>query len=146
MRKLSLTLLAAAAAALLASPAVASADPAPADGPGVAQVRAYVAALISHNADAVRFAPDTVRVENGATTATTGAQIADDIRNSPVYKTFQGYRDLTITQNGDKVTGRWLLDAGLGPVKVVTVAVNETFDVPDGVIHHLDAQISPAGS
>ena len=63
-----------------------------------------------------------------------------------MYKTFQGYRDLTLTQNGDTVTGRWLLDAGVGPVRVVTLAVAETFEVRDGVIHHLDARISPAGS
>lgn len=141
MRTLSLTFLAVAAAGLLATPATATA--APADSLGVAQVRAYVDALISHNPDAVRFAPDAVRVENGATTATSGAQISDDIRNSLVYKTFQGYRDLTITQNGDKVTGHWLLGVGVGNARVATVDVNETFDVSGGVIHHLDARISP---
>ena len=146
MRTTSLTLLTAVAAAVLVGPGIASADPVPTDSTDIAQVRAYVDALISHNTDAVRLAPDTVRVENGATTATTGAQISDDLRNSPVYKTFQGYRDLTLTQNGDTVTGRWLLDAGGGPVRLVTLAVVETFEVRDGVIHHLDARISPAGS
>lgn len=60
-----------------------------------------------------------------------------------MYKTFQGYRDLTLTQNGDRPL---VLDAGVGPVRVVTLAVAETFEVRDGVIHHLDARISPAGS
>ncbi len=140
MRLLGLTLLTACTAGLIAAPATSTA--APADSPGVAQVRAYVQALISHNPDGVRFAPDATRVENGRQTASTGAQITDDLRNSQVYKTFQDYRDLSITQNGDVVTGHWLLDSAVAGAKVATTTVDESFLVPDGVIHHLDARIS----
>lgn len=130
------------AGAAPAGPAV-SADPARVDTDREAVARAYLDALISHDASAVRFAPGATRVEAGLKTGFSGRQLARDLTHGPQYRVIQGIRDLEMSEQGDVVSTRYLLDAGVAGVKLMTVEITETFQIPDGSIHAIVAHIAP---
>ncbi|AOW93706.1 hypothetical protein BFN03_16490 [Rhodococcus sp. WMMA185] len=144
--KMSTMSLLAAATAAVAVPAVASAAPDPADTPNQAMARAYIDALVSHDASAVEFTPDATRVEAGIQTGFNGQQLTDDLNHGIQYTVIQGVRDLTMTESGDTVEARYLLDAGIGPQRLMTVEIAETFDLEDGAIDHIVAIISPVSA
>ncbi|MFF0815856.1 hypothetical protein ACFYVR_12010 [Rhodococcus sp. NPDC003318] len=125
-----------------AGPAV-SADPARVDTEREAVARAYIDALVSHDASAVRFAPDATRVEAGLKTGWSGEQMRRDLEHGPQYRVIQGIRDLEMSEDGDVVSTRYLLDSGVAGVKLLTVEITETFEIPDGAIHAIVAHITP---
>ncbi|WP_305093011.1 hypothetical protein [Prescottella sp. R16] len=130
-------------AVAVAAPAVATAAPNPADTPNQAAARAYIDALVSHDASAVRFTPDATRVEVGLQTGFNGRQLTDDLNHGIQYRVVQGVRDLTMTESGDTVHTRYLLDSGVGEQRLMTVEIVETFDLVDGAIHRIEANIVP---
>lgn len=125
-----------------AGPAV-SADPTRPDSDREAVARAYIDALISHDASEVRFAPGATRVETGLKTGFNGAQMAWDLAHGPQYRVIQGIRDLEMSEQGDVVATRYLLDAGIAGAKLMTVEIAETFEIRDGSIHAVVAHITP---
>ncbi|WP_072750271.1 hypothetical protein [Rhodococcus maanshanensis] len=125
-----------------AGPAV-SADPTRVDTEREAVARAYIDALVSHDASAVKFAPDATRVEAGLKTGFSGPQMTRDLEHGPQYRVIRGIRDLRMSESGDVVTTTYLLDAGVGDVRLMTVEITETFEVPDGTIHAIVAHIRP---
>ncbi|WP_433608098.1 hypothetical protein [Prescottella agglutinans] len=137
-----LSLLAAAAVAV-AAPSVASAAPNPADTPNQAMARAYIDALVDHDASAVLFTPGATRVEAGLQTGFNGPQLTNDLNHGVQYRVIQGVRDLTMTENGDTVHTRYLLDAGIAGQRLMTVEIVETFDFEDSAIGRIHATISP---
>lgn len=137
-----LSLLAAAAVAV-AAPAVASAAPNPAGSPNQATALAYIDALVSHDASGVRFTPDATRVEAGLQTGFNGPQLTNDLNHGIQYRVIQGVRDLVMKEVGDTVHTRYLLDAGFGPQRLMTVEIVESFTFEDGAIDHIVATISP---
>lgn len=137
-----LSLLAATAVAL-AAPAVAFAAPDPADTPNEAMARAYIDALVDHDASAVRFTPDATRIEAGLKTGFNGPQLTNDLNHGIQYRVIQGVRDLTMTESGDTVNTRYLLDAGIAGQRLMTVEITETFEFEDGAIKAIVATISP---
>lgn len=137
-----LSVLAAAAVAVTA-PAVATAAPNPADTPNQAMARAYIDALVSHDASAVRFTPGATRVEVGLQTGFDGPQLTNDLNHGIQYRVVEGVRDLTMTETGDTVHTRYLLDSGIGGQRLMTVEIVETFDLVDGAIHRIHANIVP---
>jgi len=137
-----LSLLAAAAVAA-AAPAVASAAPNPADTANQAMARAYIDALVDHDASAVLFTPGATRVEAGLRTGINGPQLTNDLNHGIQYRVIQGVRDLTMTESGDTVHTRYLLDAGIAGQRLMTVEIVETFDFEDGAIDRIVATISP---
>nr|WP_308165123.1 hypothetical protein [Nocardia noduli] len=122
---------------------MASAAPHSADTPRAAVARAYIDALVSHDASAVPFAPDATRVEAGLQTGYSGPQLANDLNHGVQYRVIQGIRDLTVDEAGDVVTTRYLLDSGVAGVRLLTVEITETFVIPDGTIHAITATIVP---
>lgn len=126
----------------IAGPAV-SADPTRVDTEREAVARAYIDSLLSHDASAVRFAPDATRVEAGLKTGWSGEQMRRDLEHGPQYRVIQGIRDLEMSEAGDVVSTRYLLDSGVAGVKLLTVEITETFEIPDGTIHAIVAHISP---
>lgn len=141
-KKSTLSLLAAATLAVVA-PAAASAAPNPADSPNEAMARAYIDALVSHDASAVRFTPDATRVEAGLQTGFNGPQLRNDLDHGIQYRIIQGVRDLTMSESDDTVHTRYLLDAGIGAQRLMTVEIVETFELEDGAIDRIVATISP---
>ncbi|MFI7587329.1 hypothetical protein ACIB24_09675 [Spongisporangium articulatum] len=137
-----------AATLLGASPAAAATCP---TSPKTAQAAAdaYLAALTSHDASAVPFAADVLRVENGLVTGRSAEGIRTDLNTSVKYRIITGLRDRQYTAGPGRVDVRYRLDVGftapvVGTVRVVTVSVNERFDVTCGRITFIKATISPA--
>ncbi|MFC8935860.1 hypothetical protein ACFT1A_27585 [Rhodococcus sp. NPDC057135] len=134
---------AATAALILAAGGAATAAPNPADSPREAQARAYIDALVSHDVSDVHFAPDATRVEAGIKTGFSGPQMTADLENGIQYRVIQGIRDLEMSEAGDIVSTTYLLDAGIGDTRLMTVEIRETFEVRDGLIHDVVAHIIP---
>ncbi|SDD64302.1 hypothetical protein [Rhodococcus tukisamuensis] len=120
-----------------------SADPSRIDSAREAVARAYIDALISHDSSAVRFAPRATRVEAGLKTGFSGSQMTWDLAHGPQYRVIQGIRDLEMSESGDVVSTRYLLDAGIAGARLMTVEIVETFEVRDGSIHAIVARITP---
>ncbi|WP_410877055.1 hypothetical protein [Nocardia sp. A7] len=123
--------------------ATAAAEPNPADSPRQAIARAYLDALVSHDASAVPFAPDATRVEVGVQTGYSGPQLAADLENGLQYRVIQGIRDLTMSESGDTVTTRYFLDTGVAHIRLTTVEIIETFVIPVDSIQTIEATIIP---
>lgn len=105
--------------------------------------RAYLDALVSHDASTVPFAPDATRVEAGIQTGFSGPQLAHDLENGLQYRIIDRIRDLEITESGNLVTTHYLLDTGVAGIPLTTVEIHETFVIPDGTIHTIEATITP---
>lgn len=123
--------------------ASAAAEPNPADTPRQAIARAYLDALVSHDASAVPFAPDATRVEVGFQTGYSGPQLTADLEHGLQYRVIQGYRELTMSESGDTVTTTYLLDTGIAGHRLTTVEIVETFVIPDNEIQTIEATITP---
>ncbi|MFE3544249.1 hypothetical protein ACFXK0_14900 [Nocardia sp. NPDC059177] len=132
------------AALLTLGTASAAAQPDPADTPRQAIARSYLDALVSHDASAVPFAPDATRVEVGFQTGYSGPQLAHDLEHGLQYRVIQGIRELTMSEHGDTVTTRYLLDTGVAGIRLTTVEIHETFVIPDNAIQTIEATITPA--
>ncbi|MFF3572366.1 hypothetical protein [Nocardia jiangxiensis] len=104
---------------------------------------AYLDALTSHNAADVPFAPDCTRVEAGIQTGYSGPQLTHDLDTGPQYQLVQRIYDVRLSTAGNVVTARYHLDSGLAGQRLVTVDITETFDIPDGTIHRIVADIVP---
>ncbi|MFD6351703.1 hypothetical protein [Nocardia tengchongensis] len=138
-------LAAAAAAAFELGTGIAGATPEPLDTVNVHLAGAYIDALISHDASAVRFAPNATRVEAGLQTGFSGPQLSNDLEHGMQYSLVQRYYALRYSTAGDVVTARYLLDSGIAGVRLVTVDITETFVIRDGLIQTIDATIVPVG-
>ncbi|MFE9787783.1 hypothetical protein ACFYO7_20610 [Nocardia salmonicida] len=132
-----------AAAFLALGAATAAAEPNAADSPRQAIARAYLDALVSHDASAVPFAPDATRVEVGLQTGYSGPQLSADLENGIQYRVIQGIRDLTMSESGDTVTTHYLLDSGVVGIRLTTVEITETFVIPVDSIQTIEATITP---
>ncbi|MFD3429765.1 hypothetical protein [Nocardia fluminea] len=132
-----------AAAFLALGTATAAAEPNAADSPRQAIARAYLDALVSHDASAVPFAPDATRVEVGLRTGYSGPQLSADLENGLQYRVIQGIRDLTMSESGDTVTTHYLLDTGVAGIRLTTVEITETFVIPVDSIQTIEATITP---
>lgn len=124
---------------------IAGATPEPVDTPDVHLARAYLDALISHDASAVPFAPNATRVEAGLQTGFSGPQLSNDLEHGMQYSLVQRYYNLRFSAADDVVTARYLLDSGIAGVRLVTVDITETFVIRDGLIQTIDATIVPVG-
>jgi hypothetical protein len=123
--------------------ATAAAQPNAADSPRQAIARAYLDALVSHDASAVPFAPDATRVEVGLQTGFSGPQLSADLENGLQYRVIEGIRDLTMSESGDTVTTHYLLDTAVAGVRLTTVEITETFVIPVDAIQTIEATITP---
>jgi hypothetical protein len=112
------------------------------DGARPAVARAYIDALASHDASAVRFAPGARRVENGVTTGFSGPGLTKGLNSAYYYRAILGIRDIELTEVGDTVHASFVIDAGLLGKRLVTVGVEESFLIPDGTIHLIRARLS----
>jgi hypothetical protein len=128
------------AAMIFAGASLAHAAP---DSPREAQARAYIDALVSHDVTDVHFAPDATRVEAGIQTGFSGPQLSADLDHGVQYTVIQSVRDLRMTEAGDVVTAIYLLDAGVADTRLMTVEIRETFEIRDGLIHVIVADIMP---
>ena len=124
------------------------ASPSPiSDTDRIAAADAYIDALASHNADAVPFSPDCVRVEVGVKTGFSGSHLRRSLNRGPQYRVIAATTDRKFRVDGDRVHATFTV---VTKTKVagrrVVAYVDETFLIPagDGRIHHIRARIRPA--
>ncbi|QDQ99188.1 hypothetical protein FO059_08770 [Tomitella fengzijianii] len=110
----------------------------------MAAARAYIDALVSHDASAVPLAPDAVRYEMGLKTGRSGAHIARSLERGPQFRVIEGVRDVTAWREGETVRTRYAIDTTVLGVNLVVAQVTEEFEVRgDAAIHRIDARIRP---
>lgn len=108
---------------------------------------AYLDALVSHDASAVPFAPDVLRIENGLTTGRSADEIRSDLNTSAKYKIITGLRDRKYTEGEPSADGTvtenvdYRLNVGVFDTTLLTVRVRERFDVRCGQITYINATI-----
>ncbi|MGV0835548.1 hypothetical protein [Mycolicibacterium thermoresistibile] len=114
------------------------------DAERIAAAEAYIDALVSHRADAVPFAPDCTRVENGLKTGFSGKHLRRSLTRGPQFRVIEAATDRQFTVVGDEVRARFTIVTRprFGGRRVVA-HVDETFVIPDGTIHHIRARIRP---
>ncbi|MGA5463050.1 hypothetical protein [Mycobacterium sp. NPDC050041] len=111
----------------------------------IAAAQAYIDALVSHQADAVPFAPGCTRVEIGIKTGFSGDHLRRSLNRGPQYKVIESSTTPEFTVDGDRVRARFDLATKprVGGVRV-GAHIDETFHIPaDGLIHRIDARIRP---
>ena len=116
------------------------------DADRIAAAQAYIDALISHDADAVPFAPNCVRIEVGLKTGFSGDHLRRSLNGGPQYRVIKSATVPEFTVDGDEVRARF--DLATRPSvagKRVGAHIDETFLIPasDGLIHHIRANIRP---
>ncbi|MCG5431386.1 hypothetical protein LV457_03660 [Mycobacterium sp. MYCO198283] len=111
-----------------------------------AAARAYIAALASHDADDVPFAPDCTRVEVGIKTGFSGKHLRRSLNRGLQYRVITATTEPELTADGDEIRARFdvITRAAFGGRRVAA-HVDETFLIPaaDGKIHHIRADIRP---
>ena len=116
----------------------------------IAAAQAYIDALVSHDATAVRFSPDCTRVEVGIKTGFSGNHLRRSLNRGPQFRLIAAATLPEYSVEGDEV--RAVFDIITKPSlfgRRVCAHVDEVFvipaDSPDGIatIHRIRAGIKP---
>lgn len=116
----------------------------------IAAAQAYIDALVSHDASAVPFAPECVRIEVGLKTGFSANHLRRSLTRGPQFKLIKAATAPQYSVDGDEV--RAVYDIITKPSlfgRRVCAHVDEVFvipaDSPDGTarIHHIRAGIRP---
>lgn len=110
----------------------------------VAAAQCYIDALVSHDADAVPFAPHCVRIEQGIKTGLSGNHLRRSLNRGPQFRIIAGTTAPKFSVDGDRVRAQF--DVITKPSlagRRVCAHVDETFLIPDGTIHHITARMRP---
>lgn len=111
----------------------------------IAAAQAYINALVSHDGDAVPFAPDCTRVEQGIRTGFSGKHLRRSLTRGPQYRIISATTAPEYTIDGDEVRARYLVLTTLSTGgRQAAARVDETFVIPsDGLIHHIRVRFRP---
>jgi hypothetical protein len=112
----------------------------------IAAARAYIDALVSHDASAVPFAPGCTRIEFGLKTGFSGNHLRRSLNGGPQYRVIQSATPREFTVDGDRIRARFdLVTKPSLAGRRVGAHVDETFVIPaeDGLIHHIRAIVRP---
>lgn len=116
----------------------------------IAAAQAYIDALVSHDASAVPFTDDCVRIELGVKTGFSGAHLRRSLDRGPQFKLIKAATTPDYSVTDDEV--RAVYDIITKPAlagRRVCARVDETFVIPaisaDGAahIHHIRATFRP---
>lgn len=116
------------------------------DDERIAAARAYIEALVSHDADKVPFAPGCTRIEFGVKTGFSGEHLRRSLNGGPQYRVIREASVPEFTVDGDTVRARFTLMTKPSLAgRRVGARVDETFLIPaaDGQIHHIKAVVRP---
>jgi hypothetical protein len=112
----------------------------------IAAAQAYIDALVTHDADAVPFAPRCVRIEVGLKSGFSGNHLRRSLNRGPQYRIISATTPPQYTVSGDEVRAVYdvLTKVSFGGRRVAS-RVDETFVIPeeDGLIHHIRARLRP---
>ncbi|STZ59042.1 site-specific recombinase XerC [Mycolicibacterium tokaiense] len=115
----------------------------------IAAARSYIEALVSHDANAVPFAPGCTRVEMGLKTGFSGEHLRRSLNRGPQYRVIASGSAPVFTVDGDTVRARFeLLTKPRFAGRRVGARIDETFVIPASgrgraEIHHIRAGIRP---
>jgi len=101
------------------------------DAARIAAAKAYVDALVSHDASAVSLHPDCTRVEFGVKTGRNGPHIARSLARGPQFRLIHRISDFEAEVDGHSVSTRYYVHVApkfLG----LAAKVSETFVVDEG--------------
>jgi hypothetical protein len=112
----------------------------------IAAAQAYIDALVSHDGDAVPFAPECTRIELGIKTGFSGNHLRRSLNRGPQFRLIAAATAPEVSVDGDEVRTRY--DIVTKPSLAgwrVCAHIDETFVIPadDGRIHHIRAHIRP---
>ncbi|BCO34032.1 hypothetical protein BMW24_006630 [Mycobacterium heckeshornense] len=112
----------------------------------IAAAQSYIDALVSHDADAVPFAPSCVRIEQGVRTGLSGNHLRRSLNRGLQFRLIAAATRPAYTVVGDEV--RAVYDVVTKPRlfgRQVAARIDETFLIPadDGLIHHIRARFRP---
>jgi hypothetical protein len=116
------------------------------DDERIAAARAYIDALVSHDADKVPFAPRCTRIEFGVKTGFSGDHLRRSLNGGPQYRVIRGTSVPEFTVEGDVVRAKFdLVTKPKIAGRRVGAHIDETFLIPaeDGTIHHIKAVVRP---
>lgn len=112
----------------------------------IAAAQAYIDALVSHDGDAVPFAPGCVRIEAGLKTGFSGDHLRRSLNRGPQFRVIKAATTPEYSVDGDEVRARFdiITKPALFGWRVCT-HVDETFLIPadDPRIHHIRAHLRP---
>ena len=116
------------------------------DDERIAAAQAYIDALVSHQADAVPFTPDCIRIEMGLKTGRSGDHLRRSLNNGPQFKLIEKTTTPEYSVDGDNIRAKFdvLTKPRLFGWRVCS-HVDEMFLIPasDGQIHHIRASLTP---
>ena len=112
----------------------------------IAAAQTYIDALVSHDADAVPFAPGCIRIEVGLKTGFSGNHLRRSLNGGPQYRVIRATTAPEFSVDGDRVRARFdLVTKPALAGRRVGAHIDETFVIPasDRQIHHIRADIRP---
>ena len=112
----------------------------------IAAAEAYVDALATHHGDAVPFAVECTRIEQGVKTGFSGDHLRRSLNRGPQYRVISATVDRNFTVVGDEVRATFTVVTKVALFGYRVVArVDETFLIPvsDGKIHHIRVRLHP---
>lgn len=116
------------------------------DDDRIAAAQSYIDALVSHNGDAVPFAPDCIRIEQGIKTGFSGNHLRRSLNRGPQFRIIAATTPPEYTINGDEVRAVYdvVTKVALGGRQFGS-RVDETFVIPAGTttIHHIGVRMRP---
>ena len=116
------------------------------DDDRIAAAQAYIDALVSHNGDAVPFAPDCIRIEQGIKTGFSGNHLRRSLNRGPQFRIIAATTPPQYTINGDEVRAVYdvVTKVQLGGRRF-GAHVDETFIIPvgDTAIRHIVVRMRP---
>jgi hypothetical protein len=118
------------------------------DDDRIAAAQSYIDALVSHNGDAVPFASDCIRIEQGLRTGFSGNHLRRSLNRGPQYRIIGATTKPEYEIAGDEVRAVYnvLTKASLGGRRV-GARVDETFVIPaaadKATIQHIRVRFHP---
>lgn len=112
----------------------------------IAAANAYIEALVTHQADAVPFTPECVRIEQGVKTGFSGDHLRRSLNNGPQFRIIAAASNRQFRVEGDNVVASFVIETKAKAAGWRVVAkVDETFKIPaaDPRIHHIRAIFVP---
>lgn len=113
--------------------------------PRIAAAQAYIDALVTHDGDAVPFAPDCTRVEQGVKNGFSGNHLRRSLSRGPQYRIIAAVTEPEFTVDGDDVHARYtVLTKAAVAGRRAAARVEETFVVgADGLIRRIRVKFFP---
>jgi hypothetical protein len=112
----------------------------------IAAAQAYIDALVTHDGDAVPFASDCTRIEQGMKNGFSGNHLRRSLTRGPQYKVIGATTTPEYTVSGDEVTAKYDVLTKISIAgRRAAAHIDETFVIPadDGQIHHIRVRFHP---